>query len=113
MLDTCQKYDIEDFIHLDSYDYFKIKRDTCGLKQEAKLAMHQLVASVASLGYFHSQQAPRIWVHYSNYSKFYSCVDKFGDIFPMKKILTISQQLHHQHALQLSMNLFLIHLAFN
>ena len=76
--DIKSKYNINNLQYDDGYVYCKIQKGMYGLKQAARLAYEQLVKNLGKHGYAPSTQAPNIWHHNTNRTKFCLCIDDFG-----------------------------------
>ena len=76
--EICEKYNINELVHTDSYVFCKIKRGMYGLKQAARLAYDSLKKHLQQHGYFPDKYSQNILGHTTQKRKFCLCVDDFG-----------------------------------
>ena len=72
-------YNINEIIAPDGFVYCKIVKGMYGLKQTARLAYDELVMHLKKYGYTPDKHASNIWTHDKRKTKFYLCVDDFGE----------------------------------
>ena len=76
--DIREKYNIDELIAEHGYVYCEAIRGMYELKQAAKLARDQLVATLKPYGYYPTTESQNIWAHVSRPIIFCLCVDDFG-----------------------------------
>ena len=76
--DIRKQYKIDNVIDKDGYVYCKAIRGMYGLKQAAKLAREQLIATLKPFGYYPTKESQNIWERTTKKTKFCLCVDDFG-----------------------------------